>query len=75
MSNRAFDIIRFWSEVGISAIGILYGSLADIWNLPYGERVLQTCAAVGTFLGIFTIWKRMKYKKEENHEEDIYESE
>ena len=66
MTDKMFDFIRFWAEVGISAIGILYGSLADIWNLPYGERVLQTCAAVGTFLGIFTVWQRMKFKNKED---------
>ena len=66
MTDKMFNFIRFWAELGISAIGILYGSLADIWNLPYGERVLQTCAAVGTFLGIFTVWQRIKFKNKED---------
>lgn len=74
MSNKAFDIIRFLSEVAISAVGALYFSLADIWGLPYGEAVVATCAALSSFLGIFTVWKRKKYK-EENNEEDLSESE
>lgn len=68
MTNKVFNCIRFWAEVGISAICTLYGSIADIWGLPYGESVLQTGAALGTFLGIFTIWQRMKYNKEEDND-------
>lgn len=72
MSDRVFNTIRFWAEVGISAICTLYGSIADIWGLPYGESVLQTGAALGTFLGIFTIWQRYRHnKQEENDEEDL----
>lgn len=70
MSNKAFDIIRFLSEVAISAVGALYYALAEIWGLPYGEAVVATCAALSSFLGIFTAWKRMKYNKEENNGEE-----
>lgn len=74
MSNKAFDIIRFLSEIAISAAGALYYALAEIWGFPYGEAVVATCAAVSTFLGIFTQWQRFRHNKEDNHEEDLLES-
>ena len=64
MSNKAFDIIRFLSEVAISAAGALYYALAEIWGFPYGEAVVATCAAVSTFLGIFTEWQRYRHNKQ-----------
>lgn len=69
LSNKFFDIIRFLSEVAITAAGVCYKAVAEIWGLPYGEAVLATCAAVSTFLGIFTEWQRMKYNKKENDDE------
>jgi len=68
MSNKAFDIIRFLAEVAISAAGALYYTLAEVWGWPYGEAIVATCAAVSTFLGIFTQWQRQKFKKESNDE-------
>ena len=69
MSNRAFDIIRFLSEIGISSVGVFYKAIAEIWSLPYGDAILATCAALSTFLGIFTEWQRYRHnKQEEEHE-------
>lgn len=68
MSSKVFDIIRFLAEVAISAAGALYYALAERWGWPYGEDIVVTCAAVSTFLGIFTEWQRMKYKKENDDE-------
>ena len=65
MSNKAFDIIRFLSEIGISAVGVFYKAIAEIWSLPYGDAVLATCAALSTFLGIFTEWQRFRHNKQE----------
>ena len=61
MSNKTYDFIRFLSEIAISAIGALYYAIASIWGLPYGDQIVATCAALSTFLGIFTEWQRTKY--------------
>ena len=77
MSDRVFDFIRFLSEIAITAAGVCYKSVAEIWGLQYGEAVLATCAAVSTFLGSFTQWQRIRYKKkgEEQNGEEQSESE
>ena len=61
MSNKTYDFIRFLAEIAISAVGALYYAIASIWGLEYGEQVVATCAAISTFLGIFTEWQRYKY--------------
>lgn len=70
MSNRAFDFIRFLSEVVLTAAGVCYKAIAEIWGFAYGDAVLATCAALSTFLGIFTEWQRFKYKKQEDEEDE-----
>lgn len=61
MTDKTYNFIRFLAEIAISAVGALYYAIADIWNLPYGEPVVATCAAVSAFLGIFTEWQRRRY--------------
>lgn len=72
MTNKAFDVVRFLSEVALSALGALYYALAEIWGLPYGDAILATCAALSTFLGVFTEWQRTRYnKRREENAEDL----
>lgn len=70
MSNKAFDIIRFLSEVAITAVGALYYALAETWGWPYGEAIVASCAAISSFVGIFTEWQRKSYNKTERSEDD-----
>ena len=52
MSNRTYDILKWIAMVLLPALGTLYFALAGIWNLPMGEQVLGTIAAIDTFLGV-----------------------
>lgn len=61
MTDKTFNFIRFLAEIGITAIGALYWALSDTWGLPYGDEIVATCAALSTFLGIFTEWQRFKW--------------
>lgn len=48
--------LKWFTLYVLPAIGTLYGTLATIWSLPFGEQVLASCMAVqlalGTSLGI-----------------------
>lgn len=48
--------LKWFTLYVLPAIGTLYGTLATIWKLPFGEQVLATCMAMqlalGTSLGI-----------------------
>lgn len=68
MSNETFDFIRFLAETGITALGILYKGLAEVWSLPYGEAVMASTLLLSTFLGVFTEYQRKKHNKQKMYE-------
>lgn len=51
MSNDTYDILKYIAQIVLPACGTLYGALAGIWGLPYGEQIVATIAAVDLFLG------------------------
>ena len=51
MSNKMYDVLKEIALVWLPALGTLYGVLANIWGLPYGEQIVATIVAVDTFLG------------------------
>ena len=63
MNNKIYDILKWFSLVFIDAIGVCYASIAAIWNLPYGDEVLRTCAAVSMCLGTLIGISGAQYQK------------
>ena len=51
MSNKTYDILKYIAQIVLPACATLYGALAGIWGLPYGEQIVATIAAVDLFLG------------------------
>lgn len=68
MSNRVYDVLKYIALIVLPALATLYGALAVIWGLPYGQEVVSTIAAVDTFLGalIGITGARYNAKKGEN---------
>lgn len=48
--TRTYDILKYIGRIILPACGTLYGALAGIWNLPYGEAIVATISAVALFL-------------------------
>lgn len=69
MSNRLYDVLKYIALIVLPALGALYGALAAIWGLPYGQEVVSTLAAIDTFLGALIGISGAKYnaKKGENN--------
>lgn len=51
MSNKMYDILKWFAQYFFPAAGALYAALAKIWGFPYGEEVVGTLAAIDIFLG------------------------
>ena len=51
LSGKAYDVLKFIAQIVLPALAALYGSLAGIWGLPYGEPIVATISAVDVFLG------------------------
>lgn len=52
MSNKTYDVLKWFAMIVLPAIATLYFSLAGIWGFPYGEEVVASITAVNTFLGV-----------------------
>ena len=63
MSNKVYDVLKWIAMYFLPAIGTLYFALSGIWNLPYGEQVVGTIAAVDTFLGVLLGIRTAQYNK------------
>ena len=51
MSNKVYDVLKWIALIALDAIGLFYSTLATIWELPLGDQVLATCAALSVFIG------------------------
>lgn len=52
LSNRTYDVLKYFAQVVLPALGTLYFALSQIWGLPYGEEIVGTITAIDTFLGV-----------------------
>ena len=63
MSNKTYDRLKWIALVVLPAIATLYGVLAKIWGLPYGEQIVATITALDTFLGTILGISSIQYAK------------
>lgn len=64
ISNKIYDWLKWFAIVGLHALGVAYGQLADIWSLPYPSAIPQTLDIVGVLLGCFLAWENYQYNKQ-----------
>ena len=50
MSNKVYDVLAYIGRIALPALATLYGTLAGIWNLPYGEAIVATISAIALFM-------------------------
>lgn len=64
MSNKVYDVMKWVVMIVLPAFATLYGVLAGIWGLPYGDQIVNTIVAVDTFLGSIMMISTAKYNKQ-----------
>lgn len=52
LSDKAYNSAKHMVQVILPAVGALYFSLSDIWDLPHALQVVGTIACFTTFLGV-----------------------
>ena len=62
MSNKAYDVIKMISLIGVPAITFI-AAIISIWNIPYGPQITATLAAIDTFMGALVSILNANYKK------------
>ena len=63
LPDSVYDVLKWLSLVVFNAVGVLYKTLAAVWNLPYGEQVMTTCAAIALFIGALIGVSTAEYRK------------
>lgn len=65
MNDKTYDILVWFAQIVLPAIGTLYSALAVIWDFPFGEEIVGTIIAVDTFLGSVLRISKTNYDKQE----------
>lgn len=63
-SNKAYDILKWLTLVGLPALGALYFGLSKIWGFPFGEEIVGTLALLTTFLGALLGLSTVNYNRD-----------
>lgn len=50
ISNKVYDILKFFGRTVIPALAVLYASLGDVWGLPFVDQVPTSLMAIDLFL-------------------------
>jgi hypothetical protein len=69
-NDKVYDVLVYVAQIVLPALAALYGALSAIWGLPYGEQVVETIAAIDTFLGAILMIGKKRYEKQ-LEEDDI----
>lgn len=66
--NKIYDVLKWIALVALDAVGVFYNTFSAIWGLPYGDQVLNTCAAVSLFIGVLLGVSSVNYGKRKGDE-------
>lgn len=62
-NSKLYDALKWIALVALDAVGIAYESLAQVWNLPFGDEVMKTCTIVSVLIGTLIGVSSYKYNK------------
>ena len=73
---KLYDALKWIALVALDALGIAYESLAQVWNLPFGDEVMKTCTIfsvlIGTLIGVSSHkYKNIKVDDDTAEEDDL----
>ena len=66
LTGGVYDFLKKAAQIYIPALGTLYFTLAQIWNLPSPEEVVGSIVAVDTFLGVVLGISQANYNNDPN---------
>ena len=63
LSNKTYNVLKWMALVFLPAAGTLYGTLSDIWGIPFGDEIVRTVVAIEFFLGTLLGISSIQYNK------------
>ena len=64
MTNKTYDVLKFFAQIVLPALSAFYVTVAGLWGLPFPKEISGTIMAVDTFLGALLMISNAQYKKE-----------
>lgn len=72
MKNSTYDALKMIGLVAVPII-VFLTALVNIWQIPYGDQIVATLAAVDVLIGaIVSVAKNIYDRKEKRLEDDTY---
>lgn len=72
MKNSTYDALKVIGLVAVPII-VFLTALVNIWQIPYGDQIVATLAAVDVLIGaIVSVAKNIYDRKEKQIEDDTY---
>lgn len=68
-NNKVYNVLKYLALIVFNALGVFYKTIAEIWNLPYGNEVALTCSALALLVGTLIGISSYKYNNLEVNEE------
>ena len=69
MSNRTYDTLKLIGLVAVPVITFLV-AIVNIWQIPYGDQIVATLAAVDVLIGaIVSVASNQYHKLKESEKE------
>lgn len=62
VSDRVYNLLRFFAVILLPAFAAAYFGLAQIWGLPKAEEVVGTLTVIDTLLGVVVRTLRKAYE-------------
>lgn len=63
INDQLYNALKYVVQIVLPGAGTLYFTLAQIWNLPYGEQVVGTLTAIALFGGLLIGLSKHQYDK------------
>ena len=60
MSNKTYDTLKTIALL-VLPTGTLISAFCNIWNIPYGDQIMQTFAALDVFCGAVVTIAKARY--------------
>ena len=63
VKDSVYNVLKYIALIGLPILGTAWGSLAEIWGLPYGPEIQQTISIISTALGGWLLVSTAQYNK------------
>lgn len=64
MTNKKYNILKYCATIVMPAFTTFSTAMLTIWDVPYGEAISASIAALNTFIGAIVVKASKDYNKE-----------